>query len=151
MFAGHIAFHLPEKFPVQVKNRVSRNIVKELLMQDRTEGRPDDGTDWCEFEDLPLETKCKLEGMKMMARWLVGLQSDAISAKKCFNMLNTVISSKGDLLEENKPNTAERAWLRLAAGCAMLKICEQKGVGDEYTVEQYYTLSQLAMDPVKQV
>jgi len=33
----------------------------------------------------------------------------------------------------------------------MLKICEQKGVGDEYTVEQYYTLSQLAMDPVKQV
>jgi hypothetical protein len=54
------------------------------------QGRPDDGTDWCEFEDLPLETKCKLEGMKMMARWLVGLQSDAISAKKCFNMLNTV-------------------------------------------------------------
>ena len=33
----------------------------------------------------------------------------------------------------------------------MLKICEQKGVGDEYTIEQYYTLSQLAMDPVKQV
>merc|ERR1712241_582406 len=85
-----------------------------------------------------------------MARWLVGLQSDAISARKTFNMLNTVISSKGDLLEEAKPNTAERAWLRLAAGCAMLKICEQKGVGDEYTVEQYYTLSQLAMDPVKQ-
>ena len=25
------------------------------------------------------------------------------------------------------------------------------GVGDEYTMEQYYTLSQLAMDPVKQV
>ena len=34
---GHIAFHLPDKFPVQVKNRVSRNIVKELLMQDKTE------------------------------------------------------------------------------------------------------------------
>ena len=36
---GHIAFHLPEKFPVQIKNRVSRNIVKELLMQDKTEQR----------------------------------------------------------------------------------------------------------------
>ena len=35
-------------------------------MQDRTEGRPDDGADWCEFEDLPLETKCKLEGMKIL-------------------------------------------------------------------------------------
>lgn len=135
----------------QVKNRVSRNIVKELLMQDKTEARSDDGSEWCEFDDLPLETKCKIEGMKMMARWLVGLQSDAISARKTFNMLNTVIASKGDLLEDGKPTGAERAWLRLAAGCAMLKICEQKGVGDEYTIEQYYTLSTLTMDPVKQV
>ena len=71
---GHIAFHMPDKFPVQVKNRVSRNIVKELLMQDKTEPRSDDGTEWCEFDDLPLETKCKIEGMKMMARWLVGLK-----------------------------------------------------------------------------
>lgn len=92
---GHIAFHLPEKFPVQVKNRVSRNIVKELLMQDKTRTREDDGQEWCEFDELPLETTCKIEGMKMMARWLVGLQNDAISAKKTFNMLNTVISSKG--------------------------------------------------------
>ena len=33
----------------------------------------------------------------------------------------------------------------------MLKICEQKGVGDVYTVEQFYNLSQLATDEVKQV
>ena len=64
----------------------------------------------------------------MMARWLIGLQSDGISARKTFNMMRTVISSRGDLLEEGKPTAAERAWLRLAAGCAMLKICEQKGV-----------------------
>ena len=48
-------------------------------------------------------------------------------------------------------STAECSWLRLAAGCAMLKICEQKGVGDVYTVEQFYNLSQLAVDDVKQV
>ena len=46
---------------------------------------------------------------------------------------------------------AECSWLRLAAGCAMLKICEQKGVGDVYTVEQFYNLSQLTVDDVKQV
>ena len=34
---GHIAFHLPEAFPVHIKNLVSRKIVKELLMQDRNE------------------------------------------------------------------------------------------------------------------
>ena len=46
---------------------------------------------------------------------------------------------------------AECSWLRLGAGSAMLKICEQKGVGDVYTVEQFYNLSQLAVDDVKQV
>ncbi len=148
---GHIAYHLPDKFPVQIKNRVSRNIVKELIMQDKSEARVDDGEEWEDFDDLPLETKCKIEGMKMMARWLVGLQNDQISAKKTFNMLAAVIKANGDLLEEGKPRPSEKAWLRLAAGCAMLKICEQKGVGDEYTVEHYYTLAGLVNDPVREV
>ena len=31
---GHIASYLPEKYPVQIKNLVSRNIVKQLLMKE---------------------------------------------------------------------------------------------------------------------
>ena len=34
---GHIAFHLPDMFPVQIKNIVSRKIVKELIMKDQTD------------------------------------------------------------------------------------------------------------------
>ena len=30
---GHLALYLPEKFPVQIKNLVSRKIVKELVMK----------------------------------------------------------------------------------------------------------------------
>ena len=37
---GHIAFHLPEKFPVHIKNIVSRKIVKELIMKDQSEVNP---------------------------------------------------------------------------------------------------------------
>lgn len=37
----------------------------------------------------------------------------------------------------------EMAQLRLSAGSAMLKICEQKGVGDQFTSEQFYNLSLL--------
>ena len=55
------------------------------------------------MEELPHETRCKIEGMKMMARWLTGLKSDTVSAKKTFRMLNAFISCKGDLLEEGKP------------------------------------------------
>ncbi len=86
-----------------------------------------------------------------MARWLLGLKTDVMAAQKTFRMLNAVIENGGDLLEEGKPNPAEKAWLRLAAGCAMLKICEQKGVGDQFTAEQYYNLSRLMQDKVPQV
>lgn len=86
------------------------------------------------FEDLCLETQCKVEGTKMMARWLLGLKTDEVAAQKTFRMLNAIIDNGGDLLEEGKPDPAEHAWLRLAAaGCAMLKICKQKGVGDQQT------------------
>jgi len=147
---GHLSFHLPEKFPVQIKNLVSRKIVKELVMKDVTPARG--GQDeWSSAEDLCLETQCKLEGLKMMGRWLLGLKTDEVAAQKTFRMLNAIIENGGDLLEEGKPNPAEKSWLRLSAGCAMLKICEQKGVGDQFTTEQFYTLSKLVTDPVPQV
>ena len=96
-----------------------------------------------------------------------------ISAQKTFRMLNAIIDNKGDLLEEEKPryapffqvqqchrhviysflfsSHAERAWFRLSAGCAFLKICEEEGVGDKYSLEQFYTLGSLFTDPVPQV
>ena len=33
-----------------------------------------DEEEWMEKEELPLETRCKMAGMKMMARWLLGLK-----------------------------------------------------------------------------
>lgn len=55
--------------------------------------------DWCPEEDLPEETRCKLEGLKCMARWLLGLKRDELSAQKTFRMLNAFIVHKGDLLQ----------------------------------------------------
>ena len=67
--------------------------------------------------------------------------------RKCFHFtLHLFISS---LFPHCSP--AERAWFRLSAGNAILKICEQKGVGDKYTLEQFYTFSRLFVDPVPQV
>lgn len=103
---------------------------------------------WCAEEDLPEETRCKVEGLKTMARWLLGLKNDIMSAQKTFRMLNAFIKQKGDLLEQGNLTTAEMSWLRLSAGSAMLKICEQKGVGDQFTVEQFYNLSQLMVSHI---
>ena len=98
---GHIAYLMPDKYPVHVKNLVSRNIVKQLLMKEAAEAH-DIEAPWVEYDKLPLETKCKFQAMKMMARWLTGLSSDTISAQKTFRMLNAIITSKGNLLEDSK-------------------------------------------------
>ncbi|XP_018561766.1 sister chromatid cohesion protein PDS5 homolog B [Anoplophora glabripennis] len=150
---GHIAFNVPERYKVQIKNIVSRKIVKELLVKEAREGESEikDSEPWCSEEELPEETRCKVEGLKAMARWLLGLKQDTASAQKTFRMLNAFILHKGDLLQSGRLSKAEMSWLRLAAGCAMLKVCEQKGVGDQYTAEQFYNLSQLMVDEVKQV
>lgn len=141
---GHIAYNLPERFNVQIKNIISRKIVKELLVKDASTDKTDRPTsDWCDEDSLPEETRCKVEALKTMARWLLGLKQDVLSAQKTFRMLNAFIKQKGDLLEQGNLSPAEMSWLRLSAGKAMLKICEQKGVGDQFSTEQFYNLSTL--------
>ncbi|KAH0539698.1 sister chromatid cohesion protein PDS5 homolog B isoform X1 [Cotesia glomerata] len=149
---GHIAYNLPEKYHVQIKNMVSRKIVKELLVKENSESTANSiEGDWCPEDQLPEETRCRLEGLKCMARWLLGLKTDNLSAQKTFRMLNAFVVNKGDLLQQGRLSRAEMSWLRLQAGCSMLKICEQKGVGDQFTAEQFYNLSQLMTDDVKEV
>lgn len=109
------------------------------------------GSEWCDEDKLPEETRCKIEAMKMMARWLIGLKNDVISAQKTFRMLTAFIQHRGDLFDGGRISKAEMAWLRLSAGTAMLKICEQKGVGDQFTVDQFYSLALLIADDMPEV
>lgn len=177
---GHMALLLPDRFTIQIKNIVSRKIVKELLLkvclgmryifknllrnpinrelllfQNHGETEPVStdlsSGDWCEEEELSEETRCKMEAMKMMARWLIGLKNDVMSAQKTFRMLTAFIQHRGDLFQGGRIGKTEMAWLRLSAGTAMLKICEQKGVGDQFTVDQFYILSLLIADDMPEV
>lgn len=59
----------------------------------------DDEDRWADEDCLSEETLVKMEGLKMMARWLLGLKDDIISAQKTFRMLNAFILHKGDLLQ----------------------------------------------------
>lgn len=142
---GHIAYNMPERFNIPLKNIVSRKIVKDLLIGDLPERHDDDRTlgEWCDEDELPEEIRCRVEGLKAIARWLVGLKDNVMAAQKTFRMLCAFISKTGDILDKGQLSEAEKAWLRVSAGNAMLKICEQKGVGDEYNAEQFLTLSSL--------
>lgn len=141
---GHIAYNLPERFNIPLKNIVSRKIVKDLLIGDLPDTRDEKPEgNWCDEEQLPEEIRCRVEGLKAIARWLVGMKDNVMAAQKTFRMLCAFINKTGDILDKGQLSEAEKAWLRVSAGNAMLKICEQKGVGDEYNAEQFLTLSTL--------
>lgn len=163
---GHIAYNLPDRFQLAIKNTVSRKIVRELLVRDApptsaapveddvdatsAESAEDKGA-WCTEDELPELTRCKVEALKAMARWLMGLKQDIMSAQKTFRMLNAFVKQRGNLMNSGNLTAAEMSWLRLSAGTAMLKICEQKGVGDQFSAEQLYDLSQLMVSLVATV
>lgn len=142
---GHIAYNKPDQYEIQMKNIISRNIVKELLSKDNGERQANLDVEWCREDELPEETRRRLEGLKCMARWLLGLKTDVMSAQKTFRMLNAFLVTKGDLLQQGRLSKAEMGWLRLQAGCTMLKICELKSYSQQLTAEQYYNLSLLMM------
>ena len=60
MSLGHIAIMMPDKFPVHIKNLVSRNLVKQLLMKGASEPH-DIEEPWVNYDKLPMETKCKFQ------------------------------------------------------------------------------------------
>ncbi|KAK3896136.1 hypothetical protein Pcinc_000185 [Petrolisthes cinctipes] len=154
---GHIAFNMPEKFLAPIKIIVANKVVLELLMQNQTAthtpgpNQCQDVDEWVEEDDLTEETVVKMEGIKMLANWLLGLKSNIILARKTFRLLHTFILHQGDLLKTGNMLKGEMAQMRLSAGCAMLKICKQKGVGDQFTTEQFYNLSLLMNDECPQV
>lgn len=149
---GHIAFNMPNKFVVQVKNMISSRIVKGLLLKDSKKNVEDQSPgEWCDKKYLHKETQCKIEAIKTMARWLFRSKHDISSAQKTFRMLSAFIEQQGDLLQSGNLSPAEKSWIRLSAGKAMLKICEQRGIGDQYSIDQFYTLSKLMIDPVIEV
>lgn len=41
-------------------------------MKEASDNRDIPEGEWCSEEELPEETRCKIEGLKTMARWLLG-------------------------------------------------------------------------------
>ncbi|XP_050425690.1 sister chromatid cohesion protein PDS5 homolog B-like [Adelges cooleyi] len=149
---GHLALNVVDKYSALFSNIISKKIVRELLATEITHiVTCDDDDDWCQENRLPKETKCRVEGIKALARWVVGLKNDKQCARKTFRIFSVLLSKNGDLMESGMLTKPELAWLRLQAGCAMLKICEQKEIGDQYTAEQFFLLSRLMTDEVLKV
>ncbi|XP_054724365.1 sister chromatid cohesion protein PDS5 homolog B-A-like [Uloborus diversus] len=137
---GHIALLCPDLFGMQIKSIVSKVVVKDLLMVDFEITRGDDSM-WIEFDMLPEETKVKVEGMKMIVRWLLGLKTATQSAVSTLRLLTTLILHRGDLMEKGHVSPAERSWLRLTAAFCMLKLCQEPSYVEVISLEQFQVLA----------
>ncbi|KAK3099941.1 hypothetical protein FSP39_012194 [Pinctada imbricata] len=143
---GHIAKLCPTDFAADIKTIISKIIVKDLLMQDRTSG-PDVTDSWYSEYHVTEETMAKLQAMKLLVRWLQGLKSNANnSGTSTLRLLYTVIIHEGDLMERGCINKPELARLRLQAGCCMLKLAEEKCYADIITLEHFQALALLMND-----
>lgn len=142
---GHIAYLCPDLFGMQIKSIVSKVVVKDLLMVDFEITRGDDSM-WVDYEMLPEETKVKIEGMKMIVRWLLGLKNASQSAVSTLRLLTTVILHRGDLMEKGHVSPAEKSWLRLTAACCMLKLCQEPSYSEVISLEQFQVLSLVIND-----
>jgi len=143
---GHIAQLFPQLFASEIKSIVSKVIVKELLMKDRSKGQPTDES-WCSDHMISEETNAKMMAMKLLVRWLLGVKSNTSSSgTSTLRLLYTVILHDGDLMENGYTNKPELARLRLQAGCCMLKLAEEKCYSDIITKEQFQALALMLND-----
>ncbi|XP_041360337.1 sister chromatid cohesion protein PDS5 homolog A-B-like isoform X3 [Gigantopelta aegis] len=143
---GHIAMLCPDKFSAEMKSIVSKVIVKDLLMQDRTEGIPTEES-WYANHMVSEETQAKVQAMKLLVRWLLGIRSNAQnSGTSTLRLLYTVIIHEGDLMEQGAINKPELARLRLQAGCSLLKLAEETCFAEIIGREQFQALALLIND-----
>lgn len=153
---GYIAFYRIESLRKDIKYILKNIIISKIWLQERTgalQDVNDDDNDWCPEENLPIITACRIEAMKCVTRSIVSYRRHLeLPVLNILNMLSTFIENKGDYFAEGKFKNSELSWLRLEAGCSFLKICAHPTCFDvKFTAKEFYTVSKLMVDDVKQV
>ncbi|GFW42255.1 sister chromatid cohesion protein PDS5 homolog B-B [Trichonephila clavipes] len=108
---------------------------------------PQEGKElWVPLESLREVIKIKMEGMKVMVRWLCGMRHMIHPAMSTLRLLSTVIAHNGDLMEKNSLSPAECSWMRVSAASCMLRLCREPTYAASLTLEQFTVLAFLIND-----
>uniref|UniRef100_A0A2K6N0W9 PDS5 cohesin associated factor B n=1 Tax=Rhinopithecus bieti TaxID=61621 RepID=A0A2K6N0W9_RHIBE len=143
---GHIALLAPDQFAAPLKSLVATFIVKDLLMNDRTTKL------WVPDEEVSPETMVKIQAIKMMVRWLLGMKNNhSKSGTSTLRLLTTILHSDGDLTEQGKISKPDMSRLRLAAGSAIVKLAQEPCYHEIITLEQYQLCALAINDECYQV
>ncbi|KAK1169511.1 hypothetical protein AOXY_G8309 [Acipenser oxyrinchus oxyrinchus] len=148
---GHLAMLAPEQFSGPLKSLVANFIVKDLLMNDRLPCKKTTKL-WVPDDEVSSETLVKIQGIKLMVRWLLGMKNNlSKSGNSTLRMLTAILNSDGDLTEQGKMSKPDMSRLRLAAGCAVLKLAQEPCYHEIVTLEQYQLCALVINDECYQV
>ncbi|XP_057676684.1 sister chromatid cohesion protein PDS5 homolog B [Corythoichthys intestinalis] len=148
---GHLAQLAPEQFAAPLKSLVANFIVKDLLMNDRIPGKKTTKL-WVPDDEVSPETMAKIQGIKLMVRWLLGVKNNqSKSGNSTLRMLTAILHSDGDLTEQGKMGKPDMSRLRLAAACALLKLAQEPCYHEIITLEQYQLCALVINDECYQV
>nr|XP_019952638.1 PREDICTED: sister chromatid cohesion protein PDS5 homolog B [Paralichthys olivaceus] len=148
---GHLAQLAPEQFAAPLKSLVANFIVKDLLMNDRIPGKKTTKL-WVPDDEVSTETLAKIQGIKLMVRWLLGVKNNqSKSGNSTLRMLTAILHSDGDLTEQGRMGKPDMSRLRLAAACALLKLAQEPCYHEIITLEQYQLCALVINDECYQV
>uniref|UniRef100_A0A674IXR1 Sister chromatid cohesion protein PDS5 homolog B n=1 Tax=Terrapene triunguis TaxID=2587831 RepID=A0A674IXR1_9SAUR len=148
---GHIAMLAPDQFAAPLKSLVATFIVKDLLMNDRLPGKKTTKL-WAPDEEVSPETLVKIQAIKMMVRWLLGMKNNhSKSGTSTLRLLTTILHSDGDLTEQGKISKPDMSRLRLAAASAIVKLAQEPCYHEIITLEQYQLCALAVNDECYQV
>ncbi|XP_071264518.1 sister chromatid cohesion protein PDS5 homolog A isoform X1 [Salvelinus alpinus] len=148
---GHISLLAPDQFASPMKAIVANFIVKDLLMNDRSVGNKN-GKLWTSDEEVSPEVLAKVQAIKLLVRWLLGMKnSQSKSANSTLRLLSAMLVSEGDLTEQKKISKSDMSRLRLAAGGAIMKLAQEPVYHDIITPEQFQLCGLVINDECYQV
>ncbi|KAG8134859.1 putative Sister chromatid cohesion protein [Naja naja] len=134
---GHISMLAPDQFASPMKSVVANFIVKDLLMNDRSTGEKN-GKLWSPDEEVSPEVLAKVQAIKLLVRWLLGMKNN--QSKSANSTLRLLSAIKSDM-----------SRLRLAAGSAIMKLAQEPCYHEIITPEQFQLCALVINDECYQV
>lgn len=152
---GELALLHPTVFEKYHSIVIRDFVIKEIVMVNNAKETLDDedeDDEWIGEDELKDETKVKIYAIKLMKKWLSGLQKQHMErSKPVFRLLMTILNNDGNLLNDGKINAKDRSHLRLAASFALLKLVQNVNYVRLFTVDHYLQLSLTIQDSCYEV
>ncbi|EGD72156.1 hypothetical protein PTSG_00177 [Salpingoeca rosetta] len=157
---GYIALLEPTVFAAFDRQITVNFVVKQLLMNNEEpeiEEPPDDAPEWT--DEPTLECQAKVLGIKLLVRRVLGKSQRpnitekqlADAADPCIRILTAILVGMGNLQRDSITPLVDRSRLRLAAGCAFLKLAQDPRLRSRIDNPLFRQLATLVQDSCVQV